>query len=178
MVQKCLVRETKWCAHIKLGYQKCKVVTSTAKRGMSSIQVVTLTDYFFKESLPVWWTMSQIIPSENRYENKCWPPLKQKVNTVSTSASYQQVTGSEIFLGDSTQRKRSHCRCLKTRVSPDPSTQAFQYPPPSDMAATAAVPPDVPQHTARLLNSVLYISVHQKAASFVIREPAAQLRRV
>lgn len=62
------------------------------------------------------------------------------------------------------------------RVSPDPSTQAFQYPPPpSDLAATAAVPPDVPQHAERLLNSVLYISVHLKAASFVIREPAAQL---
>lgn len=88
---------------------------------------------FFKEPLPVWWTMSQIIPSENRHENKCWPPLKRKADTVSTSASYQQVTGSETFLGDSTQRKRNHCRCLKVRVSPDPSTQAFQYPLPPTM---------------------------------------------
>lgn len=48
MVQKCLAQETKWCAHIKIGYQKCKVVTSTARRGMSSIQVVTLNDYFLR----------------------------------------------------------------------------------------------------------------------------------
>lgn len=53
---------------------------------------------------------SQIIQavSENRFDNKCGAPLKLKVDMVSPSVLYQQVPGSETFLGDSTQRKGNH----------------------------------------------------------------------
>lgn len=105
---------------------------------------------------------------------------------ISPSVLYQEVPGSETFLGDSTQRKRNHTVDvwkLELALTPPHKPSGKSVPPclthqPCDPAATATIPPDVSQHMALLLNSVLYISVNPKAASFVIRESAAQSHSV